>query len=89
MTTALILGRAAGLAAVVALGAVGCGGDDDNGAGPAAASTEVLDSASAGSAAFTSYITALGANDDNAEPLLIKSTFSLPEDDTAEPTPLT
>ncbi len=80
------------LALGIGAGAVGCfgGGDDDDNNNGGASATEVPDSAGATSAAFTSYIQGLGANDENSDPKTIKESFTTPADDeTAEPIPLT
>lgn len=77
------IGRAAGLAAALAIG--GCGGDSS----PPRVTLEVPDSAGASSAAFISYIQTLDPADESSEPLIIKDSFALPPDDDAEPIPLT
>ena len=74
---------------IATLGLAGCWHDDNNNAAvPPTASTEVPDSAGLSTAAFVSFILALGASDESSEPLTIKETFAVPADDTAEPTPL-
>ena len=77
---------AAGLAVVVAL--AGCWDDDDD---PVSlpASTEVPDSAGISTASFVSYLLGLSGTDESSEPLTINDSFTVPADDTNEPTPLT
>jgi hypothetical protein len=80
---------AASLAAVLALS--GCWDDDDNTdavAPPPVDMTEVPDSAGVSIGAFFSFILGLAANDEKSEPLTIKTTFAVPADEAAEPTPL-
>jgi hypothetical protein len=79
---------AATLAAALALG--GCWGDDDDAPAPVGAGNgaPVPDSAGTSVAAFLGYIVALGAADESSEPSAIGTGFAAPEDDTAEPQPL-
>ena len=77
---------ATGLAVVVAL--AGCWDDDDD---PVSlqANTEVPDSAGISTAAFVSFLLGLSASDESSEPSTINDSFTVPADDTTEPTPLT
>lgn len=85
---------ATGLTAALIL--AGCWGDDNNDPEPPApspppivVSTEVPDSAGVSVASFVSFILGLSSNDETSEPLTIKDTFSVPADESAEPSPLT
>lgn len=88
---------AASLAVVLAL--AGCWNDDNNSTTdpvvppppppPPVAITEVPDSAGVSIGAFFSFILGLSANDETGEPLTIKAGFAVPDDEAAEPTPLT
>ena len=78
---------ATGLAVVVAL--AGCWGDDDDDPASLPVITEVPDSAGISTAAFVSYLLGLSASDESSEPLTINDRFTVPADDTNEPTPLT
>jgi hypothetical protein len=85
-----VLGAAAlggALASVLALG--GCW-NDDNGAGPPAPEAgTVPDSAGTSAAAFVAYLPTLSSSDETSEPLLLNSSFAVPDDDTSDPAPLT
>ncbi len=77
---------AAGLAAVLTLG--GCwDSNDDAVADPPV--TAVPDSAGVSTAAFFSFVLGMSATDETSEPLTIGTTFAVPADETADPTPLT
>ena len=78
---------ATGLAVVMAL--AGCWGDDDNDSGSLPASTEVPDSAGISTASFVTFLLGLSASDESSEPLTISDSFTVPADETSEPTPLT
>ena len=83
------LWAAVAVAATLTLG--GCWSDDDGDTEPVPTppgSTEVPDSASASTAAFFSFLLALGSNDEGSEPLTLKDSFAVPADETSEPTPL-
>ncbi len=71
---------------IVALSLAGCWDDDDDVQVPT--STEVPDSAGVGTAAFVAYLLTLSTSDESSEPLTIKDTFAVPDDESAEPTPL-
>ncbi len=73
------------LTAALTLG--GCWHNNDD--SPAPPVTEVPDSAGASVAAFVSFLTALGTDDESSEPLIIKDTFAVPPDEDGEPAPLT
>ncbi len=79
----------ASLGLVASLGLAGCWDDDDDDAVPPTASSEVPDSAGVSTAAFVSFILGMGASDESSEPSTIKDSFTVPADETAEPTPLT
>lgn len=84
---------AASLAAVLALS--GCWDDDNQKVDPVlpppppVASNEVPDSAGVSIGAFFSFILGMLATDETSEPLSIKAGFAVPDDEAAEPTPLT
>lgn len=82
-----------------ALAMTGCWGDSDDPkvdpvpppvvvVPPPVVVTEVPTSAGASTAALISFILALATNDETSEPLTIGSTFTVPADETAEPTVL-
>jgi len=80
-------------ASALVLTLAGCWDDDNDDTvavePPGIAPTkEVPDSAGVSAAAFVSYILTLGASDETSEPLMIKDAFSVPPEDSAEPTPL-
>lgn len=78
---------ATGLAVVVAL--AGCWGDDDDDPASLPTSAEVPDSAGVSTAAFVTYLLGLSDSDESSEPLTINDSFTVPADETNEPTPLT
>ena len=73
---------AVGVAAVVTL--AGC---SSNSAGQPA--NEVPNGAGVSTAAFVAYLLTLSASDESSEPLIITDAFSVPAEETADPTPLT
>jgi len=75
--------------AAVVLTLAGCWDDDDDPVAVTPPITAVPDSAGVSTAAFIGFIMSLGANDETSEPLTIGNTFSVPPDESAEPTPLT
>lgn len=79
--------RLAAVSLMAALGLAGCWDDDDSDTGPTA-STEVPDSAGASTASFVSFLLGLNASDETSEPLTLKDTFTVPNNDTDESTPL-
>lgn len=80
-------------ASALVLGLAGCWGDNSDdtvvvappGATP---SKELPDSAGLSAAVFVSYLLTLRASDELSEPLTLKDGFTVPPDDSAEPTPL-
>ena len=80
---------ATGLSVVLVLVLAGCWSDSDDDPASMPASTEVPDSAGISTAAFVSYLLGLSASDESSEPLTINDRFTVPADDTNEPTPLT
>ena len=79
--------RLAAASLMAALGLAGCWNDDDSDAGPTA-STEVPDSAGVSTASFVSFILGLNANDEATDPLTLKDTLAVPDNEIDEPTPL-
>jgi hypothetical protein len=76
---------------IAALSLAGCWGDSNNNNNepvPPTASTAVPDSAGVSSTSFVSYILGLSASDEASESLTLKDTLAVPEDESAEPTPL-
>ena len=65
----------------------GCGGndDDDKVATTPAPSTSVPDTAGVSANAFITYLTTLTPNDETSEPLTLGNSFSVPNEDAAEP----
>ena len=73
---------------IAALSLAGCwDGDDDDPVTPPAIA-EVPDSAGISTAALIGFILGLSSSDESSEPATLKDTFSVPADETAEPTPL-
>lgn len=86
-TTRMFL-AASGSALVLTL--AGCWDDSNDGpVAPTPPITAVPDSAGVSAAAFVSFIMSLSASDETSEPLTIQDGFSVPPEDSAEPTPLT
>jgi hypothetical protein len=79
----------AAMASTVAFLATGCGGGGGGGGGnsPGAAAT-VPDSAGASSATYVAYLETLSASDETSDPMLIKSTFAVPADESSDPLPI-
>ena len=86
MTTHRTLLATTTLIATLSLAA--CWGSDDDDLVPAPGIAEVPDSAGVSTAAFIGFILGLSASDETSEPATLKDTFSVPADETAEPTPL-
>lgn len=81
-----LLLTAGAMAAALMLG--GCWNDDDDDANPLV-TNEVPDSAGISTAAFTSFLMGLSVSNESSEPMSIKDSFSVPADESTEPTPLT
>ena len=88
----------AAVAAATALALAGCWNDDNDAdpmppapapAPPPVAAAAVPDSAGVSTATFVAFILGLGGSDESSEPLVIRDTFAVPADETAEPTTLT
>lgn len=71
-----------------ALTVVGCGGGNDGDDEPAAVTTTVPGSASASTASLLSFIMGLSDSDETTEPLSISDTFTVPPNESGEPTPM-
>lgn len=78
------------LVATAALVACWGGSDDDEVVVPPVVTVaEVPDSAGVSPSAFVAFILGLPGNDESSEPLVLKNGFAVPDDEAAEPTPLT